>query len=321
MLTSGYTFNNYFTSQRNWDVVCGYRLADLPARLSFLYLRCNPSTAKPVNLIALARRCTIRLLPAFILAQQLISNIVGQRRNKPLITIRIDMYFHSAAKPHLCSPAGAPLLTILNSLLFLLSLVSLVWRDLNFTCETDGSMCLSFFRFRWLWFGRRLPDHLFPATLWRDTHLFACQKVSKKPSFLIIFFNGFLLLLHIIFGMNGRFNRPEMIHLRNSARFVSFVPPPSQYGAYDTGNRSKTGLCAKRKRKLGNRLIRVMQQTATIVITGRFEIGPAYGRLLIRTNIFVTTQKQVLYRWWCNTLKRERCIAPAQVGYAPQWIF
>lgn len=106
MLTSGYTFNNYFTSQRNWDVVCGYRLADLPARLSFLYLRCNPSTAKPVNLIALARRYTIRLLPAFILAQQLISNIVGQRRNKPLITIRIDMCFHSAAKPHLCSPAG-----------------------------------------------------------------------------------------------------------------------------------------------------------------------------------------------------------------------
>ncbi len=86
--------------------MCGYRLADLPARLSFLYLRCNPSTAKPVNLIALARRYTIRLLPAFILAQQLISNIVGQRRNKPLITIRIDMCFHSAAKPHLCSPAG-----------------------------------------------------------------------------------------------------------------------------------------------------------------------------------------------------------------------
>lgn len=52
----------------------------------------------------------------------------------------------------------------------------------------------------------------------------------------------------------------------------------------------------KEKRKLGNRLIRVMQQTATIVITGRFEIvRPTYGRLLIRTNIFVTTQKKNSY--------------------------
>jgi hypothetical protein len=163
--------------------ICG--LADLPARLSFLYLRCtNPSTAKPVNLIALARRDTIRLLPAFILAQQLISNIVGQPTKQ---AVHHYSYWHvfslsSKASP-MCCPCWAPL-TILNSLLFLLSCISrLAWLK-NFTCETDGMCCLSFFRFRWLWFcRRRLPDHLFPATLWRHASFRVPESLQETKFF------------------------------------------------------------------------------------------------------------------------------------------
>lgn len=161
-----------------------YRLADLPARLSFLYLRCtNPSTAKPVNLIALARRYTIRLLPAFILAQQLISHIVGQLTKQAVHHYSYWRVFSLSRKaspvlPLLGNPADDPKFPPLS-----LSCISLVWRDWISPAKRTACAASASFASDDCDLMVVVCQIIFFQLLYGDTHLFACQKVSKKTKF------------------------------------------------------------------------------------------------------------------------------------------